>query len=229
MVALAPNLGWREVEAGEVFREGLRGLAGDIRIDNDANLAALGEYWAGAARDCEVAVCVTLGTGIGAGIVAGGEIFHGATGFAGEIGHVRVRDGGEQCGCGSRGCLETVSSGSAIARLGSAAMGRPVTAKDVLDAARAGDETALRIVFEAGACLGRVLAVMVSILDPCVIVLGGAVSLAGDAILNPVAGEMRRLCQFRPPPRVVAAALGPDAAIMGGAALSLAQGRPARR
>ncbi|MGE5541965.1 MAG: ROK family protein, partial [Bacillota bacterium] len=225
VVAIAPNLGWKEVDAAFEFRKALGSLTAGVAIDNDANLAALGEWAAGAGAGKRVVVCITLGTGIGGGIVVDGMIYHGALGFAGEIGHIKVSGDGPPCTCGGRGCLETLASGTAIARAGSKALGRGVTAREVFDAARDGDERASAVVAEAARFLGLGISTVAGIVNPDVVVLGGAVALAGDILLCPVVEEMRRLTVAPAVPQLVTAALGPDAAIVGGAALFLSSGR----
>ncbi|MGE5485349.1 MAG: ROK family protein [Ignavibacteriales bacterium] len=221
IVAIAPNLGWKEVDAASEFRRALGSFTGNIAIDNDANLAALGEWAAGAGAGRRVVVCITLGTGIGGGIVVDGLIYHGALGFAGEIGHIKVFEDGPPCACGGRGCLETLASGTAIGRAGSRALGRDVTAREVFDAAREGDERAAAVVTEAARSLGAGISTVANILNPHVVVLGGAVALAGEVLLRPAVEEMRRLTMAPAVPELVTAALGLDAAIIGGAALFL--------
>ncbi|MCR4398142.1 MAG: ROK family protein, partial [Firmicutes bacterium] len=171
-VAIAPNLGWRDAEVAEEFRAAMAPVTDSVALDNDANLAALGEWACGAGRGHGVVVCVTVGTGIGAGIVIDGRVYHGASGFAGEIGHVKVVDGGEPCGCGGEGCLETVASGTAVARDGSEALGRTVSAREVFDAAREGNAAALEVVGRAGRLFGRGLSFVVNLVDPDLIVVG---------------------------------------------------------
>ena len=238
----AGNLGWTGSVSADAARE-IRGVLSsidvEVRVDNDANLAALGEWYAGAGRGARCLLCVTIGTGIGGGIVVDGRLFRGAMGYAGEIGHLKVAREGRPCSCGGRGCLETVASGTAIATyaqeavatresagepvgmLGTAYRERRLTARDVFDAARAGDRLATAIVKEAAEHLGFALAGAVNLLNPDVIVLGGSVSLAGDVLLHPVRDAVARYSMAVPGSvvRVEAAGLGPHAAIVGGAAL----------
>lgn len=221
MVAIAPNLGWKGVDAASEFRRSLGSLTDNIAVDNDANLAALGEWAAGAGAGRRVVVCITLGTGIGGGIVVDGVIYHGALGFGGEIGHIRVSGDGPRCSCGGRGCLETLASGTAIGRAGSRALGRDVTARGVFEAAREGDERAASVVAEAAKALGAGISTVANILNPDIVILGGAVALAGEILLRPVVEEMRRLTMAPIVPKVATAALGGDSAIVGGAALFL--------
>ncbi|NPV71983.1 MAG: ROK family protein [Firmicutes bacterium] len=234
-VTVAPNLGWRDVDIQPILVSAITAArlpvsAERVLIENDANLAALGEWSAGAARGAKVAVCITLGTGIGGGIVVDGKVFRGAYGLAGEIGHLKVAPSGgsrgEPCGCGGKGCLEAVSSGSAIVRraieAGVPGIQREAGAKQVFDAARKGNAEAARIIREAGQYLGIGLAHVACVLDPDVIVLGGAMAAAWDAIVEPAIREMKTLLPVDAGVRVESAALGPDAGIIGGAALCFA-------
>jgi glucokinase len=236
VLRFSPNLAWRDLPIGARMREAL-GLP--CQLDNDANVAAWGEWRFGAGRGYGHMLLVTLGTGIGGGIVAGGRLFRGAHGFGGEIGHVIVEPGGPLCGCGNRGCWEQVASGNAIGRLGriaarehpesvlaSLADGDPeaVTGVTVTEAAGSGDEIATGVLLEVGRRLGEGIAGLVNVLDPEVVVVGGGAVEAGDALLDPA----RRACaeavegaSFRPPVPIVQAELGNDAGAIGAAVLAL--------
>ncbi len=165
IIVLAPNIGFRDVPIRALLEER---IGKPVKIDNDANVAALGEAWAGAGKGIENCVCYTLGTGVGGGIIINGKIYQGFSGMAGEIGHMSVVPDLEaiQCGCGKMGCLETVSSATGIIRMANDAVERgdrtslaledQIAAKEVFDAAKAGDEVALRIVKRAAFLFGEI-------------------------------------------------------------------------
>lgn len=215
------NLGWERVN---VSAELACRVPYPVLAENDANLAALGEMWMGAGHGLRNLVMFTVGTGIGAGIIADGRIISGAVGGAGEVGHIPVGIHSDRlCSCGNRGCLESIASATGIVR--SAREYSPfremetVTAKDVFDAAREGDENALRIVNEAGYCLGTAAAIVGCIVNPEVFVIGGGVSAAGKLLLEPIKAAFQQ--RIFPPSRnthFVLAALGNNAGIFGGAA-----------
>lgn len=204
-----------------------------VVLGNDANAAALGEAWSGAARGVPVSVMYTLGTGVGGGIVIDGKVLVGATGMAGELGHMTVVPDLEaiQCGCGKIGCLETVSSATGIIRMAKDAVERgdqtmlaglkTITAKDVFDAARADDETARRIIQRAAYYLAKSMAAVALVVNPHRFVIGGGVSKAGDLLLDPVREAFRELAQQRAQEgvEIVAASLGNDAGMIGAAGL----------
>lgn len=232
----APNLAWRDLAVAQRIAQAL-GLP--CRVDNDANVAAWGEYLFGAGRGYEHMLLVTVGTGIGGGIVSGGRLFHGAHGFAAEIGHVIVEPDGPVCGCGNRGCWEQVAAGRAIDRLGREAVrdhprslvaaladGDPerVDGRVVTEAARRGDDVAARILAEVGRRLGEGIAGLVNILDPEVVVVGGGAALAGELLLEPARAAFRDAVEapdHRPEVPILAAELGNDAGAVGAAALAL--------
>lgn len=159
-----------------------------VRVNNDANVAALGEAWGGAGRGFSSVVCYTLGTGVGGGIVVDGRLIEGSSGMGGELGHMSIVPDLEaiQCGCGKMGCLETVSSATGIIRMANDAVERgdrtslaelaTITAKDVFDAAKVGDEVAQRIVSRAAFYLGKSMAAVAVIVNPSRFILGGGVS-----------------------------------------------------
>ena len=181
------NLGWGHVNVAQVLEEktGLR-----VKTGNDANVAALGEMWQGGGMGYRNVVMVTLGTGVGGGIIVDGKIVNGANGAGGEIGHIFVNETEtEVCGCGKRGCLEQYASATGIVRLARRALPadnspsslreiKDLSAKDVLDAAKAGDQTALKVVERMGRILGTSLANIACVADPEIIVIGGGVSKA---------------------------------------------------
>jgi glucokinase len=231
----APNLAWRDLPIAARMREAL-GLP--VLVENDASMAAFGEYRFGAGRGYRHLLLVAVGTGIGGGIVADGRLFRGAHGFASEIGHIIVEPGGPLCGCGNRGCWEQVAAGRAIDRMGRQeardrdstlrrrAGGDPdkVTGRLVTDAAKQGDDAARRILSEAGRRLGEGIAGLVNVLDPQIVVVGGGAIVAGDLLLDPAKASFREAVEgpeHRPPVPLVPAELGNDAGAVGAAALAL--------
>jgi len=206
-------------------------------LDNDANVAALAEHLYGAAQGAQNAVMLTIGTGIGGGLILGGELYRGSTGAGAELGHVAIQMDGPACqgNCPNRGCVETLASGTALGREGRAAAesepesalgkvlaaGQEVDGKAVTEAALAGDETAIGMIALIGKRLGVALASFANIFEPEVIVIGGGVIAAGDVLLEPARREMaeRALPPMRGIP-VVAAQLGQDAGMIGAAAMA---------
>jgi glucokinase len=236
VLRFAPNLAWRNLPIAARMREAL-GLP--CQLDNDANVAAWGEWRFGAGRGYRHMLLVALGTGIGGGIVAGRRLFRGAHGFAAEIGHIIVEPDGPLCGCGNRGCWEQVASGHAIGRLGreaarehpdsvltSLAGGDPdaVTGATVGHAAHEGDPMAIEILREVGRRLGDGIAGLVNVLDPQVVVVGGGAVRAGDALLEPARKRCAAAIEgaaYRPRVPIVEAVLGNDAGAIGAATLAL--------
>jgi glucokinase len=208
-----------------------------VFVDNDANVAALAEHLYGAARGAENAVMLTIGTGIGGGLILGGEIYRGATGAGAELGHMAIQMDGPGCqgNCPNRGCVETFASGTALGREGRAAAesepdsalgkllaeGEEVDGKVVTEAALAGDETAIGVFDLVGGRLGVALASFANIFEPEVIVIGGGVIAAGDLLLDPARRELaaRALRPMNGTP-VVPAELGQDAGMIGAAAMA---------
>jgi glucokinase len=194
-----------------------------VTVDNDGNCAVLAEWRAGAARDCSNVVLLTLGTGIGGGLVLGGAVYRGAVGAGAELGHVPVDLDGPPCfgGCPGRGCLEALCSGSAIERDSAALADGPMSAKDVVRLAFAGDEAAVALLHEVGLRLGAGLAGLAMTFNPDVIVIGGGVMAAGELLLAPAREELaRRALAPSGDVRVVAAGLGPEAGMIGAALLA---------
>lgn len=185
------NLGWGIVNVAEELGN-LTGL--QVRVGNDANVAALGEMWQGGAKGCKDVIMVTLGTGVGGGIIVDGKIVAGFNGAGGEIGHITVNhDEIEACNCGQYGCLEQYASATGIVRFAKRKLAQtieetnlrkyePLTAKDVFDEAKAGDEVALSLVDEVCEILGSALSNMACVVNPEVILIGGGVSKAGDIL-----------------------------------------------
>ncbi|GAA5151392.1 ROK family glucokinase [Nocardioides marinquilinus] len=232
-VRFAPHLPW----ADDPVRERLEQRWGvPVRLDNDATCAALAESRLGAARGASSAVMVTMGTGIGGGIVLGGEVWRGQQGMAGEFGHSQLVPGGRACECGQSGCWEQYASGNALVRFARERMrveptmllelcgGRPerLTGPMVSAAAEDGDLVARRAFATVGDWLGVGLAGVVATLDPEVVVVGGGVSAAGERLLEPARAALaRRLVGtgHRTPPSLVVAALGPAAGLVGASLL----------
>ena len=220
------NLGWMDVD---IARE-LSGRADvPVRVANDANLAALGESWQGGGKGCRNLVLFTVGTGVGGGIICDGRIIAGASGGGGEVGHMPVPFHTDwQCGCGKQGCLEVTASATGIIR--AARQYSPfkemdkVNAKDVYDAAAAGDENAQAVVKEAATALGYAAAAVSCVVNPEVILLGGGVSAAGSALLDPVEASFKaNVLDACGNVRFALAQLGNNAGIYGGAALFFAE------
>ena len=220
------NLGWGDID---VAQELGRRVDLPVRAENDANLATLGEQWQGAGKGCRNVVMFTVGTGVGGGVICDGRIVAGAAGGGGEVGHLPLSFRPDwQCSCGKYGCLEVTASATGIIR--AAREYSPfremeeVTAKDVYDAAAAGDENARRVTDEAGSALGMAAAILGCVVNPEMVLLGGGVSAAGRALLDPVEAAFRK--NVFPPcgdVRFAQARLGNNAGIFGGAALFFTQ------
>ena len=238
VVRYAPNLPLRDHPIGKEV--GSR-LWGPVTVENDANAAAWGEYRAGAGRDAQDSlVMLTLGTGVGGGLVLEDRLVRGATGMAGELGHIAVLEGGPLCPCGARGCLEAMSSGTALARNAREAIadGRiragtalaeldpaEIDGKAVTVAAFAGDAEAVRILATAGRWLGVGIASLIAAFDPEIVVLGGGAMQAGALLLEPArqAAAERLLGRgYRDLPPIVHAGLADDAGLVGAALLAMA-------
>jgi glucokinase len=236
-ISFAPNLAWRNEP---VARKVEQLIGRPVVVENDANAAAWAEAKLGAGRGHDQVMLITIGTGIGAGIVLNGELYRGRWGMAGEPGHYRVVPEGRLCGCGNRGCWEQYASGSALVaearefarrspggavRLLQLAGGKPegITGPEVTMAAREGDAGALRCFEIIGHWLGEGLADLAAILDPGCFVLGGGVSEAGDLLIDDVRsafGNGLTGGQYRHHAAIVLAELGPDAGLIGAADLA---------
>ncbi|WP_037913991.1 ROK family protein [Actinacidiphila yeochonensis] len=195
-----------------------------VRVTNDANAGALAERMYGAGRQAGDMVYVRLSAGIGAGIVSGGRLMLGARGLAGEIGHLPLTTDGLICRCGNRGCLETVASPVAIARLLSESWGHPVAARDLPTLIAQRNTGALRAVRDAGESVGRALSTLVTLLNPRLIVVGGDLAGAGEDILEPMRSGVRRhtLPSAVEGVEIVTGGLGDGAEVRGAAGLVLA-------
>jgi len=232
IVSLAPNLGWRDVPIRDLFQDQL-GLP--VVVDNDANCAALGEWWVGAGRGSRLMIAATLGTGIGGGIVQEGRVLRGVAGAAGEIGHMTIEMDGRSCQCGNQGCLEAYASGTGIGararealRDGAESAIRhmvdsedQVTAAVVAQAAQEGDMLGRLILRETARYLAAGLASLINVLNPDRIVLAGGVVKTGGLLLDPVREEVRRRAfPASAETCVIAAARDPELAGVRGAALT---------
>ena len=234
---VAVNLEIADVPVRDLMTERL-GLP--VFVDNDANVAILAEHRFGAARGARNAVMLTIGTGIGGGLIVDGRLYRGSTGAGAELGHTVIEADGPRCqgNCPNHGCVEALASGTAIAREGLAAaedapdsaLGRALAegieldGKEVTDAALAGDETARGVLDLIGRRLGVAFSSLANIFDPDVIVIGGGVSAAGDLLLDPAREELRT--RALPPMSgtpVVIAELGPDAGLIGAATMALVE------
>ena len=232
-IAFAPNLFYGHTDMAEAVR---RRFQVEVVVENDANAAAWAEQQYGAGRGSDDTLMLTVGTGIGGGVVLRGELFRGHLGFAAEFGHITLVDGGPLCACGERGCLEALASGNAIGRMAREGIaGAPdsilreltgdepgrITGALVSEAAHAGDEFAAEVLQRAGRWLGTGLASLVNAFDPSVIVIGGSGAAAGWFLLEPARLELdRRLGRRRPIPPIVTAVLGNDAGAIGAASLA---------
>ena len=203
VVRVCVNLGWNEKDVcAELSR--LTGLP--VKAGNDANVAAMGEYWQGSGREYNSMIMATLGTGVGGGIVVEGNLLHGSHGCGGEIGHMVLnRDETERCGCGNRGCVEQYCSATGLVRLANRRLAeddassvlRQLTkmeAKDVFDAGKQGDVVANEILERYYHCLGEFFANLCVVVDPEVIVLGGGVCKAGQVLLDGIRRGFERFC-----------------------------------
>lgn len=231
VVHRAVNLGWAELN----MKEELSALLDGMRVEggNDANVAALGEMWKGGGQGHRNLVAVTLGTGVGGGIIINGEIMTGATGAGGEIGHIHVEDDEtEACGCGNFGCLEEYASATGITRLANRALKASekdsvlregeVSAKAVFDAVKAGDELAVEIAKQFGDYLGKGLGVVAAVINPEIFVIGGGVSKAGEILFDYIRPAFERTAFHGSRDVVFAlATLGNDAGIYGAAKMLL--------
>jgi glucokinase len=219
----APNIAWRNVD----LHEALAPLGLPTFIDNDCTAATVGELLAGAGRGVSDFLYAGLGTGIGGGVVSGGEVQRGAHGFGGEIGHIIVEPGGPLCGCGSHGCFETVASGRAIDRIGRERLG--LNGYGVVEAARGGNEDARAILTQVGERLGEGLAGLANALDPALIVIGGGAGTgAGDLLREPAQRVLDATIMgagYRPRVPIVPATFGADAVAVGAALWALREMR----
>ena len=221
-IEMAPNLPWKQdkVPLAKMFREELNI---PVTITNDANAAALGEKMYGVAKDMDNFIMITLGTGVGSGIVINGQLVYGHDGFAGELGHVIIERNGRLCGCGRRGCLETYCSATGIVRTAKERNTPFLTSKDIYDAAVKGDETAIDIFKETGTRLGRAIADMVVFSSPEAFVLFGGLAKAGDFIVKYTKEAMEEAIMpiFKGKVKILLSTMkDADAAVLGASALA---------
>ena len=225
------NLGWGIFNAAEELSS-IIGLP--VKVGNDANMAALGEYWQGGGKGYNSVVMVTLGTGVGGGIILDGKMVSGVNGAGGEIGHMTIDlNENDVCNCGKKGCLEQYASATGIVRLANRALqtcDKPsklrevkyISAKEIFDAAKNGDDLALDLVEEHGRRLGLALSNVAEVVDPEVFVIGGGVSRAGDILINATRKYYQEFafhaCKNT---KFELATLGNDAGMYGGAASAL--------
>ena len=236
VVIRAVNLGWKHVPLADIMSNSL-GLP--VYLGNDADCAALGEVVAGSGSNCNSALMITLGTGIGGGFIVGGKIFTGCTGQGTEPGHFTFLYGGEPCGCGRRGCFETYASATALIRQTKQAMEKnpdskmwalvdndldKVNGKIPFDAAKLEDGTARAVIAQYIDYLGQGIASLVNSFRPELVIMGGGICNQGDYLMIPLNESIRKYCyapeELTPPP-AVRATLGNDAGIIGAAALQM--------
>ncbi len=239
VVRFAPNIAWRDMPVGPQVAERV-GLP--VLLENDANAAAWGEFAFGPARTIDDMVFVTVGTGLGGGVVNDGRLVRGAFGIGGEIGHIRLVPDGHRCGCGNRGCWEAYGSGTALVReardlvasgsprakaLSEACGGKPkkLTGPQVTRAAVDGDPASIELLADIGRWLGEGAADVAAMLDPAMFVIGGGLVAAGDLLLEPAVAAYRRNLTgrgHRPEAAFELATLGEDAGVIGAASLAMA-------
>jgi glucokinase len=215
IVLVAPNLGWKDFPLRQRIQERLNL---PTTLDNDANCATFGEWWQGAARGGRNVVGLTIGTGIGGGLILHGALYHGSSDMAGEVGHTTIDLNGRHCKCGNYGCLEAYASAPAIATRAREVLVREegqsaipgmvdgqlesITAQTVYDAAKSGDRIANEIVRDTARYLGAGVANLLNIFNPDIVVIAGGVTAAGDALFDPLRAEVRRRA-FTPAVRAV--------------------------
>ena len=232
-VIFCTNLGWRDIPLRAEIQ---KYIDKPVYIDNDATVAGLAESVAGVSANTESSVFLTLGTGVGGGIIIHGKVWSGSHGVGSEIGHMILKMGGEPCTCGNHGCVERYCSATAIIRMAreavkehpesailTAAKGDPanINAKIVFDAAKTGDPVGMQVFREYVSYLAQAISNIIQFLDPEVIALGGGVSKAGDFLLNAVREEVPHYLLYKniPAARIELAKLGADAGIIGAAML----------
>lgn len=233
IVIITPNLGWKDFPLRD---EVSKRVNLDATLDNDANCATLGEFWCGAAVGGRNVIGMTLGTGIGGGLILDGKLYHGSSDSAGEIGHTTIDSTGRRCKCGNYGCLEAYASGPAIAERAREALRgaetesmlqsmvdgdlKRLTAQTVYEASKRGDAVAREVVRETARFLGAGVSNLINIFNPDVLVLAGGVTQAGDALFEPLRAEVRRRA-FKPAVeacRIVPGALPLSAGVVGAVA-----------
>jgi glucokinase len=238
IVIVAPNLRWNDYPLSAEIRQ--RTGFQTVTLDNDANCATMGEWWLGAARGARHVVGLTIGTGIGGGLILNGELYHGSSDVAGEVGHTTIDSTGRLCACGNYGCLEAYASGTAIAERAREALSGTeasalrdmvhgdlalITAATVYAASADGDPIAREVVRDTAKFLGTGIATLLNIFNPEVVVLAGGVTQAGDALFEPIRAEVRRRA-FKPAweaARIVPGELPGTAGVVGAVATFVQQ------
>lgn len=218
LVHFLPNIpGWRKVPLSSLFNAASGGIP--CVVDNDAKMMALAEYGRGAAKGSRNAICLTLGTGVGAGLILEGKLYRGSDNAAGEIGHLPLNEDGPACACGGKACLERYVGNNALLKKAKAVLGPSATLEDASAMAAKGNRKAVRFWREAAADLGVAFAGLCNVLNPDVIVVGGGVSAAGKPLFDGIKETLRRRAmpvQARRV-RVLKAALGNEAGLIGAA------------
>ncbi|MFD5147519.1 ROK family protein [Streptomyces sp. NPDC058401] len=215
----AANLGWRDVPMRELLGRRLGGIP--VALGHDVRTGGLAEGRIGAGRGADRFLFVPLGTGIAGAIGIAGRIEAGAHGYAGEIGHIVVRPGGPACGCGQRGCLETLASASAVSRAWAAASGDPeADAADCAKAVESGDERAREVWLAAIGALADGLVTAITLLDPRTLIIGGGLAEAGETLFTPLRTAVEERVTFQRLPHIVPAALGDTAGCLGAGLLA---------
>ena len=237
VVIVTPNLGWRDFPLRDevAMRVGL-----PATLDNDANCATLGEWWCGAAKGGRNVVGMTIGTGIGGGLILDGKLYHGASDIAGEIGHTTIDSTGRRCKCGNYGCLEAYASGTAIAERAREVLDVDgesilhdlvngdvslITAQIVFEASKRGDPVGMEVVRDTAHFLGVGVSNLLNVFNPDIVVIAGGVTQAGDMLFEPLRAEVRRRA-FKPAVdacRIVPGALPLSAGVVGAVATFKAQ------
>jgi glucokinase len=215
----AANLGWRDVPLRKLIGERLGGIP--VALGHDVRTGGLAEGRIGAGKGADRFLFVPLGTGIAGAIGIAGTIEAGAHGYAGEIGHIVVRPDGPDCGCGQRGCLETLASAAAVSRAWAAASGDPdADAADCAEAVAAGDPAALRVWQDAVDALAAGLVTALTLLDPRTLIIGGGLAEAGETLFTPLRAAVEERVTFQKLPLIVPAALGDTAGCLGAGLLA---------
>jgi glucokinase len=220
VVHRSPNLKLEEVGLGQILQDR---LSLPVFLVHDASAGALGEYAAGAGRDVSDLLLVVIGAGVGSAVISGGQVLRGAHGAAGEIGHICIDPAGMVCGCGGRGCVETIASETSIARRYTMAAKQAILAEEVIARATAGDPAAARIWGDALGALATVIATAVALVDCELVVLAGTMGIPSVA-LAPLGDLLARRINLVQLPRVTVAALGADSALLGAAAVAFERG-----
>lgn len=236
-IYVAVNIGWRDFPLKELLEKEL-GIP--AVVDNDANVASFGEFWKGAGKGTNDLVCITLGTGVGGGVITNKHLVHGISGAAGELGHITVQpEGGAPCNCGKTGCVETIASATGIVRLALEKIKENpdsdlsivfnenglISSKDVVDCAIGGDQASQDVLDEVAKYLGLAAANVGNMINPDIIVIGGGVSKAGDIILKPIEKYFKKFAfpRVAESTEIKVASLGNDAGVIGAAGLIMQQ------